>query len=284
MFSILFAAIFGLIIGSFLNVLILRLPVMMHRNWRQQCIDLQNMQKEHSIPGLHYVGSYNLFTPRSHCPHCQHQIRIFENIPILSYLFLKGRCSKCKQPISIRYPIIELLTALMTGLVIWHFGLQWSTLFAIILTYGLIALAVIDFDHQLLPDSITLPMLWLGLILSIFSVFNTPSQAIFGAVFGYLILWSVYWIFKLITKKDGMGEGDFKLLAMLGAWMGWTALPTIIFLSACSGALIGILLMVLKHHPRHKPIPFGPFLALAGWITLLWGDKLSQGYFRLVGI
>ncbi|MFO1258457.1 MAG: A24 family peptidase [Gammaproteobacteria bacterium] len=284
MFSILLAALFGLVIGSFLNVVILRLPVMMHRNWAQQCNELQKMHQEHPIAGLHNVGSYNLIAPRSHCPHCQHQIRAWENIPILSYVFLRGRCSQCKQAISIRYPLIELLTALLTGVVIWHFGLQWTSLFAIILTYSLIALAIIDFDHQLLPDSITFPMLWLGLLLSVFTIFSSPTQAIYGAVLGYLILWSVYWIFKLITKKDGMGEGDFKLLAMLGAWMGWEALPAIIFISACSGAIVGILLMVFKHHPRHKPIPFGPFLALAGWITLLWGDKLTQGYFRVIGI
>lgn len=279
-----FAILAGLMVGSFLNVVILRLPVMMHRGWREQCHELLAMQKEKPIPHLDYIGSYNLATPRSHCPKCQHQIGIFENIPILSYLFLQGHCRKCKQPISIRYPLIEGLTCLLTTVVILQLGLDWQAFFAILLTFSLIVLAIIDFDHQLLPDHITLPMLWLGLILNIFHVFQSPENAIIGAAAGYLSLWSVFWIFKIVTKKDGMGQGDFKLLAMLGAWLGWQALPMIIFVSAFSGAVVGICLMLFRNHPRYKPIPFGPFIALAGWISLLWGDKLTQSYLQFVGL
>ena len=275
---------FGLAFGSFLNVVIYRLPVMMQREWRRQCAELE----ERELPE---EPAFNLVTPRSACVTCRRPIRVLENIPVLSWLWLRGRCAGCRGRISPRYPSIELATALISMAVAWHFGLGWELPAALAFSYALIALTMIDYDHKLLPDSITLPLLWLGLVLSLFhgdvqgqSLFIAPATAIAGAAAGYLSLWSVYQVFKLATGKEGMGFGDFKLLAALGAWLGWQALPLIIILSAVVGALVGGVLMIATRHGRETPIPFGPFLAAAGWIAMIWGDTLTGHYLRLTGL
>lgn len=264
----------GLCIGSFLNVVIHRLPKMMERDWQLQCAELQG---EIPVP----VDTLNLATPRSRCPHCGHQIGALENIPVLSYLLLKGRCAGCKSPISPRYPLIETFTGLLSGYLAWRFGPTWQTAGALCLAWALIALTFIDFDTQLLPDSITLPLLWLGLLFNVFGTFTNLASAVIGAMAGYLTLWSVYWLFKIVTGKEGMGYGDFKLLAALGAWLGWQMLPAIILLSSLVGAAVGIGLIVLARHGRNVPIPFGPYLAAAGLIALLWGRQLTQLYLGL---
>lgn len=270
------ATIVGLIIGSFLNVVIHRLPIMMERQWREHCSDQsQNIEGEER---------FNLIYPRSRCPHCGHQISALENIPVISFLLQKGRCRSCGANISIRYPIVELLTAASSAYVAWHFGFGWESAAALIVTWALIALTFIDLDHQLLPDSITLPLMWLGLLASLLPVFADMRSSIIGAAAGYLSLWLIYHLFRITTGKEGMGYGDFKLLAMLGAWMGWQALPVVILMSSVVGAVVGIGLIVTKRHERTKPIPFGPYLAAAGWITLLWGDAITSYYFRIAGI
>ncbi|MBV2097116.1 MAG: A24 family peptidase [Candidatus Thiodiazotropha sp. (ex Codakia orbicularis)] len=268
----------GLVVGSFLNVVILRLPKMMEEQWHRDCQELgDNFSEENITP-------YNLNHPASHCPRCGHMIRPWENIPIISWLVLKGRCSQCKTTISPRYPIIEAVSGIMSVSVAIHFGFTWATLAALLLTWALIALSMIDFDVQLLPDNITLPFLWLGLVLSLGTIFTDPRSAIIGAAAGYLSLWSVYQLFKRLTGKEGMGYGDFKLLAMLGAWLGWHYLPQIILLSALVGAVVGILLIVLRGQDRNIPIPFGPYLAAAGWISLMWGDQINQAYLHWSGM
>ncbi len=273
-------AILGLLIGSFLNVVILRLPIMMEKEWFSQCNELLEI-----TPADEKTDKpFNLITPNSHCPKCNHEIKAIENIPILSYLFLKGRCSDCGIKIPARYPIIEATTALLSIAVAWHFGPTWETAAALLLTWALITLTVIDFDHQLLPDSITLPFLWLGLGISLAGVFTDPASAILGGLVGYLSLWSVYVLFKLVTGKEGMGHGDFKLLAMLGAWLGWQAVLPIILLSSIVGAIVGITLIVVRGRDKNIPIPFGPYLATAGWITLLWGDQITQTYLTTMNI
>lgn len=280
----------GLIVGSFLNVIILRLPRMLHREWATQCYEY--LQENYPALGeasqahlsSHHKGPFNLIFPRSHCPKCQHPIGIMENIPVLSFIFLKGRCRFCKSPISWRYPIIEVITALLSMICAYRFGLSWQLFAALILTWSLLTLSIIDWEHQLLPDDITFPLLWLGLIFNMQHLFTDLKSALLGVIVGYLFLWSVYWLFKFITHKEGMGYGDFKLLAMLGAWLGWAALPAIILISSFLGAITGISLIALKRHSREQPFPFGPFLALAGWITLLWGDKLSHFYSRYFGL
>lgn len=264
-------ALLGLFVGSFLNVVIYRLPVMMQRGWDTQCRDLLEMEE---VPH----ESFNLVTPRSRCPHCKHQIGALENIPVLSYLLQRGRCKHCSAPISIRYPLIELFTALLTGIVAWKFGFGWPALFAIILTWVLVALSFIDIDHQLLPDDITLPFLWLGLGLSLFAVFTDMSSAIIGAMSGYLSLWLLYHVFKLITGKEGMGYGDFKLFALFGAWFGWQQLPMIILLSSLVGAVVGLAMILILGRDRQLPIPFGPYLAGAGWIAMIWGSDITHVY------
>lgn len=270
-------ALIGLMIGSFLNVVIYRLPIMMERDWQRHCSELSGaLVNEDEV--------FNLVRPRSRCPRCGHKIKSTENIPILSYLLQSGRCSNCNTRISARYPIVELFTAATSAYVAWHFGFGWESACALIVTWSLIALTFIDLDHQLLPDSITLPLLWLGLIASLFPVFADSHSSIVGAAAGYLSLWSVYHLFKIVTGKEGMGFGDFKLLGMLGAWMGWQALPVIILMSSLVGAVVGISLILLKRHERTKPIPFGPYLAAAGWITLLWGDEITGVYLRVTGI
>jgi len=270
----------GLLIGSFLNVVILRLPVMMEKEWHAQCNDLLEITSDNEQAS----EPFNLVTPNSHCPKCNHKIKAIENIPILSYLFLKGRCSDCGIKIPARYPIIEATTALLSIIVAWHFGPTWEAAAALLLTWALVALTVIDFDHQLLPDSITLPLLWLGLGISLAGIFTDPESAIIGGLVGYLSLWSVYMLFKLTTGKEGMGYGDFKLLAMLGAWLGWQSVLPIILLSSVVGAVVGITLIVVRGRDKNIPIPFGPYLAAAGWITLLWGDQIIQTYLTTMNI
>jgi len=274
---VLCAALFGLLIGSFLNVVIHRLPKMMELEWQQQARDAL------SLPQPEQKATYNLVLPNSQCPHCGHEIRAWENIPVISYLALRGKCSACKAPISARYPLVEVATALLSGFVAWHFGFTWQAGAMLLLTWGLLAMSLIDVDHQLLPDALVLPLLWLGLIVNYFGLFTSLGDALWGAVFGYLSLWSVYWLFKLLTGKEGMGYGDFKLLAMLGAWGGWQVLPLTILFSSLVGAVLGVILLRLRNAETSTPIPFGPYLAIAGWIALLWGDQITTTYLQFAG-
>jgi leader peptidase (prepilin peptidase)/N-methyltransferase len=273
----------GLLVGSFLNVVIYRLPKMMERDWQQQCRDF--LTNDGDIATLPTSDSkqepFNLMVPVSRCPHCGHKIKPWENIPIVSYLCLRGKCSNCKANISVRYPIIELVTGLLSAAVIYYVGINWNGLAALVFTWSLIALTIIDFDTYLLPDDITLPLLWLGLIANSFGAFTDLPSALWGAITGYLALWSVYKLFKLLTGKEGMGYGDFKLLAALGAWMGWQMLPQIILLSSLVGAVIGISMIVIRGRDKNIPIPFGPYLAIAGWIAFVWGDTINQSYLKL---
>ena len=265
------AGLLGLMVGSFLNVVIHRLPIMMERDWAAQCAEF----KGEAVPVLEPLS---LARPRSRCPHCGHPITALENIPVISWLVLRGRCKGCAAPISLRYPLIEALTGLLFGLAAWHFGFTAAGLGALVLIAALFALTVIDFDTQLLPDDITLPLLWIGLALNAFNVYTDLKSAVIGAMAGYLSLWSVYWLFKLFTGKEGMGYGDFKLLAALGAWLGWQMLPLTILLSSLVGAVVGISMMVIARHGRNVPIPFGPYLAAAGLIALAWGKPLTRAY------
>lgn len=262
------AAIFGLLIGSFLNVVIYRLPKMMQR-------DSDNYVAHESGRELPHQDNFNLMVPRSACPHCGHQITALENIPVLSYLALRGKCSACKAPIPLRYPAIEAITALLSAALIWHFGSGWAGIATLGFAYALIAMTCIDYDTQLLPDDLTLPLLWAGLLININATFVPLQDAVIGAAAGYLVLWAIYWLFKLATGKEGMGYGDFKLLAALGAWMGWQALPSIILLSSVVGALVGIFLIVVARRARDKAIPFGPYLAAAGMIAMLWSGPIA---------
>ena len=271
-------AVLGLLVGSFLNVVIHRLPRIMENEWREQCEELTGIDKSFTAPTD--KPKYNLVVPRSACPGCGHRITAFENVPIISYLALRGRCSGCKSKISPRYPIVEAITGLLSGLVAYHYGFGIAGVSALILLWGMIALTFIDADTQLLPDSITLPLLWLGLIVNSGNTFTDLRSAVLGAVFGYLALWSVYWLFKLITKKEGMGYGDFKLLAAIGAWLGWQVLPLVILLSSVVGAVVGIMLIVLARMGRNIPLPFGPYLAMAGFIALLWGKPIMDSYLQ----
>jgi len=268
----------GLMVGSFLNVVIYRLPVMMQRDWRRDCLDFLQMPAES-------VGeTFNLSWPGSRCPSCKADIKAYQNIPLLSYLLLGGKCGHCATPISLRYPLIEVFTGICSALVAWRFGYGLALLFGLFLTWSLIALSFIDIDHQLLPDSITLPVLWLGLFLSLFSIYTDSQASIIGAVAGYLSLWGVYHLFKLLTGKEGMGYGDFKLLSLLGAWLGWQFLPMIILLSSLVGAVIGISMILFRQHQASQPIPFGPYLAAAGWIALIWGSDINRLYLNTIGL
>lgn len=271
------ALLLGLVVGSFLNVLIWRLPKMLERDWRQQAHDVLGLPGEASQP------VYNLMLPHSECPHCAHRIRPWENIPLLSYLWLRGRCSACSAPISKRYPLTELACGLLSAFIAWHLGFGWPACLLIVLTWGLLAMSLIDTEHQLLPDVLVLPLLWLGLIVNSFGLFVTLHDALWGAVAGYLALWSVFWLFKLLTGKDGIGHGDFKLLALLGAWGGWQILPLTILLSSLVGAIIGVILLRLREQKTSTPIPFGPYLAIAGWIALLWGGQITDSYLQFAG-
>jgi leader peptidase (prepilin peptidase)/N-methyltransferase len=268
----------GLLVGSFLNVVIYRLPLMMESRWRRDCCELLEVEQEQQEQPL------GLATPNSHCPHCKAAIKPWQNIPVISYLALGGKCANCGAAISWRYPAIELITGLMTLSLAWYFPLSPALLGAILLTWALIALTMIDVDHQLLPDDITLPLLWLGLLFNLGGTYVSLQDAVIGAIAGYLILWSIYWLFKLLTGKEGMGYGDFKLLAALGAWLGWQLLPVIILLSSLVGAVCGIALMVIKRRGKEIPIPFGPYLAMAGWIALLWGEALLARYMGAAGL
>ena len=278
------AFILALLVGSFLNVVIYRLPVMMEREWRAQAEELAATPAS-DLP----VGRFDLMAPRSRCPACGHQITALQNIPVISYVLLGGKCAGCGSAIAIRYPVIELLTAVLSGVVAWRLGFGWEAGAAIALTWALVAISVIDIDHQIIPDSISLPLVWIGLTLSLFNPLNgaqilfiDPKTAIVGALAGYLSLWSIYHLFRLITGKEGMGYGDFKLLAALGAWLGWKMLPVIILMAAVVGAVTGILMIVTKRHERSVPIPFGPYLAAAGWIAMLWGTEIVNWYLELM--
>lgn len=269
---------FALLIGSFLNVVIHRLPIMMEKEWQSEYQAYFHPDKE-----TQEQNTYNLFLPGSACPHCGHQITAIENIPVISWLWQKGKCTGCGKRISIRYPLVELFTAALTVIVGVYYEPGWSLLGAIILTWCLVSLTFIDIDKLLLPDQITLPLLWLGLLLNINHTFVTLEDAVIGAIAGYLILWCLYWIFKLLTGKEGMGYGDFKLLAAFGAWLGWQSLPLILLLSSLVGAVIGITLIAIKKHQHEKPIPFGPYLAIAGWISLIWGNAIADWYLGMLG-
>jgi leader peptidase (prepilin peptidase)/N-methyltransferase len=274
---------FALVIGSFLNVVIYRLPLMMQRDWFEQCDELAKEERP-EFP----QGRFNLVVPRSRCPSCGTEIKAWQNIPVLSYMMLGGKCGHCRKTISARYPVVEFFTAVFAATCAWQFGYGWEALMAIVLTFFLVSITMIDYDTQLIPDSTVYPLLWIGLLMSVFHpipgaqvLFISPVDAIVGAVAGYLSLWSVFWMFKLVTGKDGMGYGDFKLLAALGAWLGWQALPTIILLSAVVGAVLNVGLILFKGRDRSQPIPFGPYLAGAGWITMLWGETLKNAYLDL---
>lgn len=266
------ALILGLVIGSFLNVVIVRLPKMMERDWQAQCAELRG-EPVAELP------SFNLATPRSACPSCGHRIKAIENIPVLSYLFLRGKCSACGARIGLRYPVVEVITGIATAYAAWRFGFSLAGLGAMVFLWAMIALTFIDADTQLLPDSITLPLLWAGLLLNLGGIFVDLQSAVIGAASGYLLLWSVYWLFKLATGKEGMGFGDFKLLAAIGAWLGWKMLPLVILLSSVVGAVVGIALIVLAKRGREVPIPFGPYLAAAGVIALFWGPAIVERHF-----
>lgn len=264
----------GLLVGSFLNVVIHRLPKMMEREWQTQCAELQG-----KTPAQ--LPAYNLFKPGSACPHCGHRIGALENVPVISYLILRGKCKGCGATISPRYPMVEAASGMLCAYTAWHFGFGWAALGALLFAWALLALTFIDFDTQLLPDAITLPLLWIGLLFNLSGTFTGLRSAVMGAVLGYLALWSVYWLFKLVTGKEGMGYGDFKLLAAIGAWMGWQLLPLVILLSSLVGALVGIVLIIVARRGRNIPIPFGPYLAGGGLIALFWGNALTQSYLQL---
>ena len=276
--TFIFCALFvGLLTGSFLNVVVYRLPKMLLRDWQTQAREILK------LPATNDDQTFNLILPNSSCPHCAHEIKPWENIPIFSWLFLRGKCSACKAPISKRYPLVELTCGLLSAYVAWHFGFTWQTGAMLVLTWGLLAMSLIDADHQLLPDALVLPLLWLGLIVNQFSLFASPADALWGAIAGYLSLWSVYWLFRLVTGKEGMGYGDFKLLAMLGAWGGWQILPLTILLSSLVGAVLGVIMLRLRNAETSTPIPFGPYLAIAGWIALLWGEQITASYLQIAG-
>lgn len=269
---ILVCGIVGLCVGSFLNVVIHRLPKILEQRWQDEIAEMRGEEADASTPRI------GLATPRSRCPHCGHQITALENIPVVSYLLLRGRCSHCKAPISPRYPLVEVATAALSAAVAWKFGYGWQCLAGLFFAWALIALTGIDLDTFLLPDDITLPLLWLGLSFNLTATFVPLRDAVIGAMAGYMVLWSIFWLFKIITGKEGMGYGDFKLLAAIGAFLGWQALPAVILLSSVVGALLGISLMIFARHGRETPIPFGPYLAAAGLIALFFGEQLRGIY------
>ncbi len=279
-------SILGLLVGSFLNVVVYRLPIMMQRDWKDQCCEY--LEIENSIPDANDSSAkfevFNLQKPDSHCPHCNHKIKPWENIPVLSYLILGGKCSNCSSKISLRYPSVEFINGVLSALVAATFGASWLTLALLLMTWSLVALTLIDFDHQLLPDNITLPLLWLGLLVNTLDLGFGVSirDAVIGAIAGYLVLWFFYWAFKLITGKEGMGYGDFKLLAALGAWMGWQSLLPIVILSSLAGAIFGLIMIVAMGRDRSIPMPFGPYLAGAGFIMLIWGPQITSFYMNSV--
>lgn len=274
---VILTTLFGLMIGSFLNVVIYRLPLMMQREWRAQCAELLDQAIPDDTPRL------SLWGPRSQCPHCHHLIGATENIPLLSYIRQRGRCAHCGVAIGAQYPLVEAASGLLAGVVAWKFGFGWPVLAVLLFTWTLLAASIIDLHHQLLPDDLTLPLLWLGLLVALFGLGTDLRSAVIGAMAGYLSLWLVYQGFRLLTGKEGMGHGDFKLLAALGAWTGWQYLITIVLLSSLVGAICGLALILLRGRARGAPLPFGPFLAAAGWIALLWGETINHAYLRWLG-
>lgn len=289
-FFISFCALIGLIIGSFLNVVIYRLPRMLEREWRQQCAELHaelsigangTQQAHEPHETLVAVPAFNLITPPSTCPHCGHRITALENIPLISYVALRGRCSQCHTSIPMRYPLVEALTAALSGLIAWHFGYGVVAFAALAFMWAMIALAFIDLDTQLLPNDITIPLLWGGLLINLGDGFADIRSAVIGAVVGYIALWSVYWGYKLLTGKEGMGYGDFKLLAVIGAWLGWQMLPLVILFSSIVGSVAGLGLILIAKHGRHVPIPFGPYLVGGGIVALFWGSEINSAYLGL---
>ncbi|MDO6487280.1 A24 family peptidase [Colwellia sp. 6_MG-2023] len=271
-----FVALFSLIIGSFLNVVIYRLPQMMHNTWYTDCREfLADELKD--IPAKK-ITPLSLSIPNSTCPMCDHKIRFYENIPVISWLLLGGKCSQCKNSIAARYPLVEVATSVLSVIIALKFGVSIETLLLLILTWGLICLTLIDFDHMLLPDQIVMPLLWLGLLVNLQGIFVPLADAVIGAALGYMSLFSIFWLFKLLTGREGMGHGDFKLFALFGAWAGWQLLPLLILMASVVGALVGISLMLFKNHRREQAIPFGPYLAVSGWITLLWGQGIWVWY------
>jgi len=271
-----FVALLSLIIGSFLNVVVYRLPIMMHNTWYADCREFLADELK-GVPAKK-ITPLTLSIPNSTCPKCDHKIRFYENIPIMSWLFLRGKCSQCKNNIAVRYPLVELATAVLSVVIAIQFGVSIETLLLLILTWGLICLSLIDFDHMLLPDQIVMPLLWLGLLVNLQETFIPLTDAVIGAAIGYMSLFSIFWLFKLLTGREGMGHGDFKLFALFGAWAGWQLLPLLILMASVVGALVGISLMLFKNHRREQAIPFGPYLAISGWITLLWGKGIWAWY------
>lgn len=284
------AGLFGLLVGSFLNVVIHRLPRMMQADAENEAREILGAYASHDAPTLVATPRFNLITPRSRCPACGQAIQAWQNIPLVSWLWLRGRCAGCRVPISVRYPLVELLTGLGFAAVAWYCGPTIETLYGCVVVAMLVAMSGIDFDTQYLPDSLTLPLLWLGLLAAVFTGRGAapfpvaPAEAIVGAAVGYLCLWSVYWLFRLITGREGMGRGDFKLLAALGAWLGWTAIPLVVLLSALVGALLGGALILFRGRDHQLPMPFGPFLAAAGFVAMLWGPQLVAWYRGLSGL
>lgn len=271
-----FVVIFSLMIGSFLNVVVYRLPKMMHNGWYLECREF--LADEIKNEPAKEIEHTSLSKPDSTCPKCGHKIRFYENIPVISWLFLKGKCSQCKNSISFRYPLVEAATALLSLVIAHKFGVSIETLLLLVLTWALISLTLIDFDHMLLPDQIVMPLLWFGLLANINEIFVPLDDAVIGAAVGYMSLFSVFWLFKLFTGKEGMGHGDFKLFALFGAWIGWQLLPILILMASVVGAIVGILLMLFNNHQREQAIPFGPYLAIAGWVTILWGEGIWSWY------
>ena len=276
----------SLMVGSFLNVVIHRVPIMMERGWRDGVIEYLSDQRpdDAKLPELSFKTElppepFNIAVPQSRCPNCEHTIKAWQNIPVISYLVLGGKCAGCSTGISARYPIIELLTMLFSVIVAWKLGPTPQALLGIVVTWFLVAMSMIDFDHQLLPDSMTLPLMWIGLIAALLPVFADLNSAVIGAALGYMVLWSIYQLFKLVTGKEGMGYGDFKLLAALGALLGWQALPVIILLSSLVGAMVGVVIIAITARDKNIPIPFGPYLAAAGWLAMLWGEDLTTWYY-----
>ena len=273
----LLALVLGLIVGSFLNVLVWRLPKMLEREWRAQAHEILGLPADPAGP------TYNLMRPNSCCPHCNHPIRPWEIFPFLGYMLFGGRDAHCRGAISARYPLTELACGLISAFVAWHFSFGWQAGAVMLLSWGLLAMSLIDADHQLLPDVLVLPLLWLGLIINGFDLLAPLTDALWGAVIGYMSLWSVFWLFKLATGKDGMGHGDFKLMALIGAWGGWQVLPMTLLMSSLAGVFVGLILMRVRKTQVSSPMPFGPYLAIAGWIALLWGGQITDFYLQSVG-
>jgi len=280
MFFLIFIGLLSLSVGSFLNVVVYRLPKMLEREWYGECREF--LSEEISDIPVKPLPKMSLSKPDSTCPRCDHNIRFYENIPVLSWLVLRGKCSQCQNPISKRYPLVELSTGLLGVVIASIYGVSTFTVFMLVLTWGLIALTLIDLDHMLLPDQIVMPLLWLGLLFNLNAGFVSLNEAVIGAVVGYMSLYGICWLFKLLTGKEGMGHGDFKLFALFGAWIGWQLLPLLILMASSVGAVVGISLMIFKDHQREQAIPFGPYLALAGWVTIVWGEGIWAWYLSAI--